>query len=308
MHLSPRDKAFTLAGIMLAVFLGALDQTIVSTALPKIVEDLEGVSRYAWVATAYLLASTVLVPIYGKLADMVSRKRIVLFAISTFLAGSFLCGVAGEFGPLPVLGDGMTQLIVFRAIQGLGGAGLFSLAFIVIADLFPPRERGRYQGLVGGTFGVASVLGPSIGGLLTDYGGALVPGIEGWRWVFYVNVPFGALALWFVATRMPPLRPPANTARFDVASAVFLVGALVPLVLGLQFDRSVYPWDGPLTLATFGLAFVFGVAFVVRSLASPNPVSRCGCSATRSSRPPTWPRSSWARCSCRRSSSCPCSW
>ena len=181
MDLSPRDKTLALTGILLAVFLGALDQTIVSTALPKIVEDLQGVSRYAWVATAYLLASTVLVPIYGKLADLYPRKHLVLFAITAFLMGSFLCGVAGEFGPLPLLGDGMTQLIVFRALQGLGGAGLFSLAFIVIADLYPARERGKYQGLVGATFGVASVLGPWIGGLLTDYGGALVPGIEGWR-------------------------------------------------------------------------------------------------------------------------------
>ncbi|MFN2322336.1 MAG: MDR family MFS transporter [Trueperaceae bacterium] len=272
MDLSPRDKALTLTGILLAVFLGALDQTIVSTALPKIVEDLEGVSRYAWVATAYLLASTVLVPIYGKLADLYSRKRIVLFAISTFLLGSFLCGVAGEFGALPVLGDGMNQLIAFRALQGLGGAGLFSLAFIVIADLFPPRERGKYQGLVGATFGVASVLGPWVGGLLTDYGGAIVPGIEGWRWVFYVNVPFGALALWFVATRMPPLRPRESGTRLDVLSALLLMGALVPLVLGLSFDRTVYPWAGGVTVATFAAALVFGALFVLRSLASPNPV------------------------------------
>ncbi|MDF1524168.1 MAG: MDR family MFS transporter [Trueperaceae bacterium] len=272
MDLSPRDKTLTLIGIMLAVFLGALDQTIVATALPKIVEDLQGVSRYAWVATAYLLASTVLVPIYGKLADMYARKRIVLFAITTFLLGSFLCGLAGEFGTLPLLGDGMTQLIVFRAIQGLGGAGLFSLAFIVIADLFPPRERGKYQGLVGATFGFASVLGPWIGGLLTDYGSGIVPGIEGWRWVFYVNVPFGAIALWFVATRMPPLRPREAAKRLDVLSALFLIGALVPLVLGLSFDRAVYPWAGPVTLVTFAIALVFGVAFVLRSLASANPV------------------------------------
>lgn len=272
MDLSPRDKALTLTGILLAVFLGALDQTIVSTALPKIVEDLEGVSRYAWVATAYLLASTVLVPIYGKLADLYSRKRIVLFAIATFLIGSFLSGLAGELGALPLLGDGMTQLIVFRAVQGLGGAGLFSLAFIVIADLYPPRERGKYQGLVGATFGVASVLGPWIGGLLTDYGGAFVPGIEGWRWVFYVNVPFGAVALWFVATRMPPLTPREAGARLDVLSALFLMGALVPLVLGLSFDRTVYPWAGTVTVATFAVALVLGVLFVLRSRASPNPV------------------------------------
>ena len=272
MDLSPRDKTLTLIGILLAVFLGALDQTIVATALPKIVEDLQGVSRYAWVATAYLLASTVLVPIYGKLADMFSRKRIVLFAIATFLLGSLLSGVAGEFGTLPILGDGMSQLIAFRAVQGLGGAGLFSLAFIVIADLFSPRERGKYQGLVGATFGVASVLGPWIGGLLTDYGGALIPGVEGWRWVFYVNVPVGGVALWFVATRMPPLRPQDAAARLDVPSALFLIGALVPFVLALQLDRTVYPWGGAVTLGAFAVAAVFAVAFVLRSLASASPV------------------------------------
>jgi EmrB/QacA subfamily drug resistance transporter len=270
--LSPRDKTLTLVGILLAVFLGALDQTIVATALPRIVEDLGGVSRYAWVATAYLLASTVLVPIYGKLADMISRKRIVLFAIVAFLLGSLLSGVAGEFGPLPLLGDGMSQLIVFRALQGLGGAGLFSLAFIVIADLYSPRERGRFQGLVGATFGVASVLGPWIGGLLTDYGGAIVTGIEGWRWVFYVNVPVGAAALWFVATRMPTLRPKGGAARLDLPSALFLIGALVPFVLALQLDRAVYPWGGAVTLGAFAVSAVFAVAFVLRSLASASPV------------------------------------
>ncbi|HLA62912.1 MAG TPA: MFS transporter, partial [Rhodothermales bacterium] len=142
--LSPQDRLFTFVGILLALFLGALDQSIVSTALPRIVADLGGVERYAWVATVYLLASTAMVPIYGKLADMISRRTIELWAISVFLAGSFLCGLAGEFGTLPLVGDGMTQLIIARAIQGLGGAGLFAMAFIVIADLFPPRERGKY--------------------------------------------------------------------------------------------------------------------------------------------------------------------
>ncbi|MEZ4631958.1 MAG: MFS transporter [Deinococcales bacterium] len=182
--ISTRDKVYILVGILLAMFLGALDQTIVSTALPKIVESLGGLERYAWVATIYLLASTVMVPIYGKLADMMSRRKIEIFSISLFLLGSFLCGLAGEFGMLPILGDGMNQLVIFRAIQGLGGAGLFALAFIVIADLFPPSERGKYQGLVGAVFGLSSIFGPFIGGLLTDYGSNIIPGIEGWRWVF----------------------------------------------------------------------------------------------------------------------------
>src|SRR5690242_9559631 len=134
-HFTQRDKIYTLVGILLALFLGALDQTIVATALPRIVQDLNGLSRLSWVATSYLIASTALVPIYGKLADMHNRKTIELWAVGLFLTGSFLCGVAGEFGPLPLLGDGMDQLIIFRGIQGLGGAGLFAMAFIIIAHL-----------------------------------------------------------------------------------------------------------------------------------------------------------------------------
>ena len=272
MNLSDRDKNFTLIGILLALFLGALDQTIVSTALPRIVEDLQGVSRYAWVATAYLLASTVLVPIYGKLADMVSRKRIELWAIGVFLTGSFLCGLSGEFGPLPLLGDGMNQLIIFRAIQGLGGAGLLGMAFIIIADLYPPSVRGKYQGFVGATFGIASVLGPLIGGFLTDYGGSIIPGIAGWRWVFYVNLPFGIIALWFITTRMPPLEPAGEKQPISYLSAFCLIAGLVPLILALQLDKTAYPWGGVVTLSLFAAAAAFLSLFVFRSLRGDNPI------------------------------------
>ncbi|UCH27540.1 MAG: MFS transporter [Trueperaceae bacterium] len=272
MALTQRDKIYTLIGILMALFLGALDQTIVSTALPKIVEDLKGLDRFAWVATSYLLASTVLVPVYGKLADMYSRKSIELWAVSLFLAGSFLCGIAGEFGHLPLLGDGMNQLIVFRALQGIGGAGLFSLAFIIIADLYPPNVRGRYQGLVGATFGLASVLGPWIGGLLTDYGSGIVPGVEGWRWVFYVNVPFGAVAIWFIVTRMPQLRPDDKRLPLDLLSASLLILGLVPLILALQLDKTLYPWASNVTLALFTAALIFILLFVTRSLRSFNPI------------------------------------
>jgi EmrB/QacA subfamily drug resistance transporter len=272
MELSTRDKTLTLVGVLLAMFLGALDQTIVSTALPKIVEDLNGLDRYAWVATIYLLASTVLVPVYGKLADMYSKKSIELWAVSLFLLGSFLCGIAGEFGTLPILGDGMTQLIIFRALQGLGGAGLFSMAFIVIADLFPPNVRGQYTGLVGAVFGISSVIGPWVGGLLTDYGGSLIPGISGWRWVFYVNLPFGILALWFIATKMPKLKPQGERRSLDYLTAFFLIAGLVPLVLALQLDKTSYPWAGATTLTLLGIALVMLVLFVVFSLRSSNPV------------------------------------
>ena len=269
--LSPRDRTLTFVGVLLALFLGALDQSIVSTALPRIVSDLGGVERYAWVATVYLLASTVMVPVYGKLADLMSRRRLELVAIVTFLAGSFLCGLAGEFGALPLVGDGMTQLILARAVQGLGGAGLFAMAFIVIADLFPPRERGKYQGVVGAVFGIASVLGPLVGGFLTDHGGGLVPGVAGWRWVFYVNVPFGALALWFVLRRMPPLVPPAR-GRLDVLGAALLVGGVTPLILALQLDKRAYPWTGPTTLAMLGTAVVLLAGFALRSARTSDPL------------------------------------
>ncbi len=279
MTLTPRDQTFTLAGIMLALFLGALDQTIVSTALPKIVEDLEGLGRYAWVATAYLLASTSLVPIYGKLADMYSRRAIELWSVSVFLAGSFLCGIAGEFGSMPLLGDGMNQLIAFRAIQGMGAA---------VADLFPPSERGRYQGLIGATFGVASVLGPLVGGFLTDYAGGVISGVEGWRWVFYVNVPFGALALWFIVTRMPPLVPRGDGHGLDYPSGLFLIGGLVPFVLALQIDKGRFPWipdfstgatvswESFVTLTLLLAAVASMTTFVFRSIRIANPLLDLG--------------------------------
>ena len=155
-----RDRMVIYLAILMALFLAALDQTIVSTALPRMVEDLQGIDRYAWVATSYLLASTALALVYGKLADTYPRKHVTLGAVGLFLAGSMLCGLSGEFGSLPLLGDGMTQLVIFRGIQGAGGGGLFAMTFIVIADLFTPAERGRYQGLVGAVFGIASVLGP----------------------------------------------------------------------------------------------------------------------------------------------------
>lgn len=269
--LSPQDRALTLLAVLLALFLGALDQTIVATALPRIVEDLQGMTRYAWVATTYLLASTAMVPVYGKLADIMSRRTIELWTIGLFLAGSALCGLAGEFGTLPVLGDGMNQLIVFRAVQGLGAAGLFAMAFIVIADLFPPAERGRYQGFVGATFGIASVLGPLLGGLFADHGDALLPGVAGWRWVFYVNLPFGLLALWFVLRHMPRLEP-AHRGRLDVAGALLLVGGLVPFVLALQIDKTAHPWTSPFTLALLGAAGVLLPLFVLRTHRAEHPL------------------------------------
>ncbi|WP_245328187.1 MDR family MFS transporter [Hymenobacter aquaticus] len=271
-NLTQRSRMLTLAGVLLALFLSSLDQTIVATALPRIVAELHGFDRFAWVATAYLAASTALVPVYGKLADMYSRRNIEVTAILIFLVGSALCGLAGEFGSLPLLGDGMSQLIIFRAVQGLGGAGLLAMAFIIIADLFPPAVRGKYQGYVGATFGLSSVLGPFLGGLLTDHGSGLLPGIAGWRLVFYVNLPLGLLALWFILGRMPRLRPRGQHKPLDYLSALLLMAGLVPLVLGLQLNKTQHGWTAPLTLSLFAAALLLLLLFVLRSLRSDNPI------------------------------------
>lgn len=269
---SDRDRAAVYFAILVALFLAALDQTIVSTALPRMVEDLRGVDRYAWVATAYLLASTALALVYGKLADTYPRRNVVLGAVGLFLTGSVLCGLAGEAGTLPLLGDGMTQLVIFRGIQGAGGGGLFAMTFIVIADLFTPAERGKYQGYVGAVFGIASVLGPLVGGLLTDHAGGLLPGVEGWRWVFYVNVPVGGLALWIIVRRMPPLEPPGDGRRPDFVGGALLLAGLVPLALAVQLDKRAHAWTSTETLglAIGGAALL--AAFVARSRRVPSPI------------------------------------
>src|SRR6058998_1936079 len=176
------------SGLMVTLLLAALDQTIVATALPQIVGDLGGLSQYSWVFTAYLLATTVTVPLYGKLGDVYGRRPLFLIAICIFLLGSALCGAAQT----------MTQLVVFRAVQGLGAGGLFPLALAVIGNIVPPRDRGRYQGLIGAVFAAASIIGPAVGGFIVDN--------TSWRWIFYVNLPVGGLALLVIALTMPKRR------------------------------------------------------------------------------------------------------
>ncbi|MGC8488338.1 MAG: MDR family MFS transporter [Clostridia bacterium] len=217
------ERRIALVGVFLCIFLGALDQTIVSTALPRIVQDLGGTSLYAWVATSYLLASTVALPIAGRLADIVAPKYILLVAATLFLIGSALSG----------LSHSMDQLILFRGIQGLGGGAIFAVASTVIGLMFPPRERGRVQGLFGAVFGLASVVGPYLGGLLTDS--------FSWRYVFYVNMPFGAIALYVLLVHMPLLRTPKKQ-RFDGLGALTLVFWTVPLLLALSWGGTTYKW------------------------------------------------------------------
>src|ERR1700712_3342480 len=199
--LAGRALATVFAALMLGMFLAALDQTIVSTALPTIVGDLGGLNHLSWVVTSYLLASTVSTPIYGKLGDMYGRKPIFLAAIVIFLVGSMLAG----------LSQTMTELIGFRALQGAGAGGLMVSAQAIIADIVPPRQRGRYMGLIGSVFAVASVAGPLLGGFFVDQ--------ISWRWVFYVNMPIGALALLIVIFKLR-LHQPHTRHRIDYLGAV----------------------------------------------------------------------------------------
>jgi len=218
------QKLIVMFGAMIALLLAALDQTIVATAMPKIVGELKGLEHLSWVFTSYLLASTVIVPIYGKLSDIYGRKPFVLGATALFLVGSMLSG----------LSQNMTQLIIFRAIQGLGGGAIFANAFAIVGDLFPPAERGRWQGLFGATFGLASVVGPLLGGWITDN--------ASWRWIFYVNVPIGIVGLGVIWFLMPKIVPDIKNRVVDYLGAILLSLGLVSLLLALVWGGSQYPW------------------------------------------------------------------
>jgi EmrB/QacA subfamily drug resistance transporter len=270
---TPAERRVTLLGVLLVFLLSALDQTIVATAMPRIVAQLQGLNLYPWVTTAYMLASTVMVPIYGKLNDIYGRKPILIMGVVIFMAGSMLCGMAGEFGPLPVLGGGMTQLIVFRGLQGLGGGALFTSAFAIIADMYPPRERAKFAGMFGGVFGLASILGPVIGGFFTDLGTTTVAGlaVAGWRWVFYVNLPFSLLSLFMVVAKMPVLTHRAP-GRIDIAGALLIVVTFVPLLLALSWGGRDYGWGSPQIVGLFVLSALGLAAFVWTESVVTNPI------------------------------------
>jgi EmrB/QacA subfamily drug resistance transporter len=211
------------SGLMVTLALAALDQTIVATALPRIVGDLGGIAQYSWVFTAYMLTSTVTVPLYGKLGDVYGRKNLFLFAIVTFLAGSALCGIAQT----------MTQLVVFRAVQGVGAGGLFPLSLAVIGNIVPPRDRGRWQGLIGAVFASSSIIGPAVGGFIVDS--------TTWRWVFFVNLPVGGVALAVISLTMPRWRARVEH-TIDWLGAGILAAGTGLLLLGLVWGGTQYPW------------------------------------------------------------------
>jgi EmrB/QacA subfamily drug resistance transporter len=243
-HALPRrDLVLTVAGLMLGLLLAALDQTIVGTAMPRIIAELKGFEHYAWVTTAYLLTSTAVVPISGKLSDMYGRKVFLLGSSAMFVLTSALCGLSQD----------MTQLIVFRGLQGLAGGVLTSTVFTVISQIFPPAERGRIQGIFSGIFGLASIVGPVLGGYLTDN--------LSWRWVFYVNLPVGLVALLVLWFSFPNIRPALRERRIDVVGALTLVAGVVPLLLALSWGGNDYPWTSPVILGLFAFAAVMLVVF-----------------------------------------------
>ncbi|MFJ8598108.1 MDR family MFS transporter [Streptomyces shenzhenensis] len=242
-HNVPGNVLVPIGALLLGLLLAALDQTIVSTALPTIVSDLGGLEHLSWVVTAYLLASTAATPLWGKLGDQYGRKRLFQLAIVIFLVGSALCGMA----------QNMPQLILFRALQGLGGGGLIVLSMAIVGDLVPPRERGRYQGLFGAVFGTTSVLGPLLGGLLTEQ--------LSWRWVFYVNLPVGIVALAVIATS---LRIPRRTAHHVIDYlGTFLIAAVATcLVLVASLGGTTWAWGSPQIIGLVVLGVVLIAVFV----------------------------------------------
>jgi EmrB/QacA subfamily drug resistance transporter len=243
-ELTTRVKVLALIGVMLALLLASLDQTIVGTALPRIVAELNGLDRYSWLITGYLVASTVVVPIAGKLGDLFGRKPFLIAGMIGFVAASALCGVSQD----------MNQLILFRIIQGLFGGMLFASAFTVLADIFPPAQRARMQGLFGAVFGLSSIVGPVVGGYITDN--------LGWRWVFYVNLPIGLLGVLTVLAFLPFVRTQATWRDIDVWGSATLAAGIIPLLIALSVAKD-QGWTSFEVLGLGVVAVAFLAAFYI---------------------------------------------
>ncbi len=252
-YLPHRQILIVLCGVAAGMLLAALDQSIVGTALPRIVSELGGLDKLSWVVTAYLLTSTAATPLWGKISDLYGRRVIFQTAIGIFLLGSVLAGLSQNIG----------QLIAFRALQGLGGGGLMSLAFSIIGDVIPPRERGRYQGYFGAVWGTSSVAGPLLGGFFTDG--------PGWRWIFWINLPIGVVSLVVtsVALKMPTVR---RSHRVDYLGATLIVAAVSCFLLYLDWAGNELGWTAPGALALLAAFVAFAALFVLVELRAPEPI------------------------------------
>jgi EmrB/QacA subfamily drug resistance transporter len=252
-YLTHREIIQVLIGLMAGMFLAALDQSIVGTALPRIVSELGGLSHLSWVVTAYLLTSTASTPLWGKISDLRGRRPMFQAAIVIFLIGSLVAGSA----------QSMTMLIAGRAVQGLGGGGLIALALAIIGDIIPPRERGRYQGMFGAVFGISSVAGPLLGGFFTDG--------PGWRWIFWLNIPIGLAALVITsrALHMPRVR---RDHSIDYLGAAMVVGSVTSILLYLSWAGETYGWSDPAALALLGLGLLLALGFVLAELRAKEPI------------------------------------
>ncbi|MCH8817255.1 MAG: MFS transporter [Chloroflexi bacterium] len=255
--LTPRQIKLTLAGVTLAMFLSAMDQTIVGTALPRIISDLGGFDRFTWVTTSYIVASTAVIPLAGAVADVYGRKWLYVAGLVVFLVGSVLAGSAGT----------MNMLIAFRAIQGVGAGVMMALAFVTIADMFPPAERAKYTGLIAGVFGISSVIGPTLGGFLTDS--------LSWHWIFFVNLPLGIPVI-FLFVKLFPDRKPARGRKIDIPGATLLVMTIVPGLVGVSWGGVQYAWDSVQVIGALTISVVAGLAFVFTELRVSDPIMPFG--------------------------------
>lgn len=259
--LSHRAKLEILGAVLLALFLGALDQTIVGTALPKIVTQLGGNEVYNWVFTIYLLTSTITVPFYGKLSDLYGRKPLLMLGVTIFLVGSALSGLSQD----------ITQLILFRGIQGIGAGALFPISLAVIGDLFTPQERGKYQGLFGAVFGLSSLVGPALGGYITD--------TISWHWIFYVNIPIGIISLIVLARLLPTVKRPDATRDLDYAGAAVFTVAISSLLLGLSnkgFTNAatgqLHDWTDPVVGGLILVGVALSAVFLIIESRAKEPI------------------------------------
>jgi EmrB/QacA subfamily drug resistance transporter len=247
------NRKLLLIGLIIAMFFSALDGTIVGTAMPKIVGDLGGLSMMTWLTTAYLLTSTTVVPIAGKLADLLGRRSVYIAGLVIFMVASALCGIANN----------MTELIIYRGIQGIGGGVMMPMAMIVIGDMFTGKERAKFQGVFGGIYGLASVIGPQIGGWIVDS--------LNWKWVFYINLPVGIIATIFIALGLKG-RKNTGPIDFDIAGMVTMIVGVVSLLLALSFGGVEYDWNSWQIIGLFALALVGIVSFVIIENKAKEPI------------------------------------